>query len=54
MSKNRRTFLMASGALMLGGVSGHSFAAKIKPDTKSVLIVVDVQNCFVPGGCLFG
>ena len=27
-------------------------AAQIKPDAKSVLIVVDVQNCFVPGGSL--
>lgn len=27
-------------------------AAQIKPDAASVLIVVDVQNCFVPGGSL--
>ena len=52
MSTNRRTFLMTGGALMLGGTSGHSFAANIKPDARSVLIVVDVQNCFVPGGSL--
>lgn len=26
--------------------------AKIKPDANSVLIVVDVQNCFMPGGSL--
>ena len=29
-----------------------SFAATIKPDTRSALIVVDVQNCFVNGGTL--
>ncbi len=27
-------------------------AAKLRPDAKSALIVVDVQNCFVPGGTL--
>ena len=53
MNANRRSFLVANGALLASGVTGLSFAAgKIKPDAKSVLIVVDVQNCFVPGGSL--
>ena len=53
MNIHRRTFLMAGGALMVGGAPGLSFAAgKIKPNDKSVLIVVDVQNCFIPGGSL--
>jgi nicotinamidase/pyrazinamidase len=48
---NRRDSLFALGAIF---VSGPAFTqgAKIKPDAKSVLIVVDVQNCFVPGGSL--
>ena len=53
MNIHRRTFLMAGGALMVGGAPSLSFAAgKIKPNDKSVLIVVDVQNCFIPGGSL--
>src|SRR5258708_8653896 len=27
-------------------------AASIKPDDASVLLVIDVQNCFLPGGSL--
>ena len=51
----RRTFLR-SGALGLVAAAvpfGSLFAAG-KPDTgaKAALIVVDVQNCFVPGGTL--
>jgi nicotinamidase/pyrazinamidase len=46
---SRRLFL-ASGATIL---ATPAFAAdKIKPDGKSVLIVTDVQNCFVDGGTL--
>ena len=54
-SLERRTFLR-SGALGLVAAAvplGPLWAAG-KPDTgaKSALIVVDVQNCFVPGGTL--
>ena len=53
MNANRRSFLTTYGALLASGVTGLSFAAgKIKPNDKSVLIVVDVQNCFIPGGSL--
>ncbi|HYD07050.1 MAG TPA: bifunctional nicotinamidase/pyrazinamidase [Reyranella sp.] len=46
---SRRVFL-ASGAALL---ASPAFAAdKIKPDAKSVLIVTDVQNCFIEGGTL--
>ncbi|RZL90226.1 MAG: bifunctional nicotinamidase/pyrazinamidase [Variovorax sp.] len=49
----RRTFLHSAAALGLIGLSSSLFAAaKIKPDSKSALIVVDVQNCFVDGGTL--
>jgi nicotinamidase/pyrazinamidase len=35
------------------GRAGGAFAAdKIKPSASSALIVVDVQNCFLPGGSL--
>lgn len=42
---------------MLWGVlallaSTSAFAAELKPDARSALIVVDVQNCFVEGGTL--
>jgi nicotinamidase/pyrazinamidase len=48
-------FGLASAALaqtMLGRVSVALAADKIKPDASSALIVVDVQNCFLPGGSL--
>jgi len=46
---NRRTLLLA--ALPLPMLSALA-AEKIKPDAKSALIVVDVQNCFITGGTL--
>jgi nicotinamidase/pyrazinamidase len=48
---SRRHFLQATAAFGLAGAM-PAFAAPIKPDAKSVLIVVDVQNCFVEGGTL--
>ena len=48
---NRRTLLSAT-ALMTAGAGRAFAAAKIKPDAKSALVVVDVQNCFVTGGTL--
>ena len=57
MHTDRRTLLKAvSGVAALaatGGIGTRAFAAaKIKPDAKSALVVVDVQNCFVSGGTL--
>jgi nicotinamidase/pyrazinamidase len=51
---SRRQLVMAMGALACAALPvTRVFAqAKIKPDTNSVLIVVDVQNCFMPGGSL--
>jgi nicotinamidase/pyrazinamidase len=45
---------LAATALTIGGkgVQAVNAAEKIKPDAKSVLLVVDVQNCFLPGGSL--
>src|SRR5258706_6685171 len=50
----RRTLLFTSAGLLASGawplrVLGD---AKIRPDDRSALIVVDVQNCFVTGGTL--
>ncbi len=43
-------FACASALLRGGGVAWA--ADKIKPGASSALIVVDVQNCFLPGGSL--
>lgn len=50
----RRQFLQSAAVLGLvgAGLSPRAFAAAIKPGADSALIVVDVQNCFVPGGTL--
>src|SRR6476469_764190 len=54
---SRRSFLAAAGGLSLASlipplVSGTLAQAKIKPGPEAALIVVDVQNCFLPGGSL--
>jgi nicotinamidase/pyrazinamidase len=52
----RDTFKWFAGiAMALGGSGGAARAqaqSPAKPGAKDVLIVVDVQNCFVPGGSL--
>jgi nicotinamidase/pyrazinamidase len=52
----RRTLLKVLAGATLApalAVPGHAAAAgKIKPGARSVLVVVDVQNCFVTGGTL--
>ena len=56
MKDNRRTFIAGLGAagtgLVLGSFAPLLRAAMAKPNAKSALIVVDVQNCFVTGGTL--
>jgi nicotinamidase/pyrazinamidase len=56
MTIHRRTLLKATAAFgilqLTGGLGSVLAAAKVKPDASSVLIVVDVQNCFVTGGTL--
>ena len=51
---DRRRILTAFGATTLAGLmSTKSEAAmSIKPDDASALLVIDVQNCFLPGGSL--
>ena len=49
----RRQIIIGSGtALALGGLTTLVRAAPVKPGPKDALIVVDVQNCFIPGGTL--
>ena len=49
----RRLFLKGLGATSIATlVPGALQAAPIKPDDASALIVIDVQNCFLPGGSL--
>lgn len=51
---DRRTFFIHSAVFAAAGMSGRGAIAapQIKPDAASALIVVDVQNCFLPGGSL--
>jgi nicotinamidase/pyrazinamidase len=51
---DRRTLLATAAAATAAAALTRSAAAqdKIKIDDKSALIVVDVQNCFLPGGSL--
>ena len=53
MQVSRRDTLRALAALAAGGALPRlAWAAGLKPGKASVLIVVDVQNCFVTGGTL--
>jgi len=51
---DRREFLGGAAAAALTGLAAPASAqaARIKPGPQDVLLVVDVQNCFVPGGTL--
>jgi nicotinamidase/pyrazinamidase len=51
---DRRQVLTALGSTTLATlISAETQAAmSIKPDDASTLLVVDVQNCFLPGGSL--
>ncbi len=52
---NRRAFIASAGALGAVAVLApvkQVFAAAIKPRASDALLVIDVQNCFVPGGSL--
>src|SRR5579872_5109286 len=51
---NRRMTLTALGGLAMTAMMPRSLsaAASIKIDDASALLVIDVQNCFLPGGSL--
>ncbi len=53
MGYTRRVFFQfAAGGLVLAAGSRTFAQAKIKPGSQDLLLVVDVQNCFMPGGSL--
>lgn len=50
---DRRSLFIHSAAFAAAGLfSRAALAAPIKPGANAALIVVDVQNCFLPGGSL--
>jgi nicotinamidase/pyrazinamidase len=51
---NRRRILSGLGTTALAALMPGALwaAASIKPDEASALLVIDVQNCFLPGGSL--
>jgi nicotinamidase/pyrazinamidase len=50
---SRRSLLAAAGGLSLASLMGSALAqGKIKPGPDTALVVVDVQNRFLPGGSL--
>ena len=50
---SRRSVLAAAGGLSLVSLLPRAWAqGKIKPGPDAALLVVDVQNCFIPGGSL--
>ena len=58
MSYDRRTFLrdatagLAAVVAQISSRAGAQGMTKIKPGPQDVLLVIDVQNCFTPGGSL--
>jgi hypothetical protein len=51
---DRREILAGMGAILVAGVLPRALwaAGKVNVDDASALVVVDVQNCFLPGGSL--
>ena len=50
---SRRCFLAAAGGVSLGALLPAALGAgSLRPGAAAALIVVDVQNCFMPGGSL--
>jgi nicotinamidase/pyrazinamidase len=50
---DRRQILAGLGSAAIAtGFADRLWAASIKPDNASALLVIDVQNCFLPGGSL--
>ena len=52
--RNRRQTLAALGSIAMTAIASRPVwaAASIKVDDASALLVIDVQNCFLPGGSL--
>jgi nicotinamidase/pyrazinamidase len=53
MLDRRQTLIRLATTAVAGVISSKVWAAmSIKPDDTSALLVIDVQNCFLPGGSL--
>src|ERR1700754_5173321 len=52
MLDRRRIVAGLGTAALVTMVSNKLWAASIKPDDASALLVIDVQDCFLPGGSL--
>jgi nicotinamidase/pyrazinamidase len=52
MSRRRFLITIGTGLALAGPVGAIAQGARIKPGSGDALIVVDMQNCFVPGGTL--
>ncbi|HSY56044.1 MAG TPA: nicotinamidase, partial [Bradyrhizobium sp.] len=54
MRNRRQTLFTALGSLAMTAVASRPLwaAGSIKIDDASALLVIDVQNCFLPGGSL--
>jgi len=52
MSRRRFLITIGTGLALTGPAGAIAQAARIKPGSGDALIVVDMQNCFVPGGTL--
>jgi nicotinamidase/pyrazinamidase len=49
----RRRFLLGTAStFVMNGVRGIARAQSVKPGDADVLVIIDVQNCFLPGGTL--
>jgi nicotinamidase/pyrazinamidase len=49
----RRRFLVGTAsAFVMGGIPAIVRAQSMKPGDADVLVIIDVQNCFLPGGTL--
>jgi nicotinamidase/pyrazinamidase len=52
MMSRRQLLKGTTSVLALGGIPGSVRAQSVKPGERDVLVITDVQNCFLPGGTL--
>jgi nicotinamidase/pyrazinamidase len=52
MINRRQLFIGTVSAFVIGGAPRSVRAQAIKPGDQDVLVITDVQNCFLPGGTL--
>src|SRR2546422_697947 len=52
MSRRRFLITIGTGLALAGPVGAIAQGVKLRPGSGDALVVVDMQNCFVPGGTL--